>query len=240
MPVTLRDPISGEIQLLDSIVNADPTLVTIADPLSGIPIERQAFNGTAWVETWRPGGAGLVLPSGLHGLCPLESGSQFDLAVNAGARSTIAQAANRLDLMLFVPAQDVTVNGFALEVSTLIAASNARIGVFGSLANGRPGALVDGSGLLDCATTGVKSWTPTAPIKFLKGGVYWIGVLASATQTLRGIAVASLTPLGSAASGTALPTVRRLTQTFASGLPASPGVGTLTSTIAPWVRMTVQ
>lgn len=159
--------------------------------------------------------------------------------VNATALSTVAGAANRLDFYPFIPSEDITINELALEVTTLIAGSLARIGLYDSLSNSLPGQLLTGQGTeLNCATTGVKQNTIT-PIKLLGGKVYWVAVLTSSTQTVRGIPVAAMVPLGIAPTGGTQYTLRRATNTYASGLPVLAPATALTSAVAPFVRMQV-
>jgi hypothetical protein len=95
-----------------------------------------------------------------------------------------------------------------------------------------------GTGNLDCATTGVKA-EGIASFTFKSGITYWIGVLFSSTQTVRGIPLSACLSLGIASTGGSFFTVRRATQTYASGLPASAPVTTLTSTVVPLIRLRV-
>lgn len=165
---------------------------------------------------------------------PLPAGSYFDQALNAVAKSTIAGAANRLDLMPYL-GDGKTLQSIGLEVTTGVASAQARVGIYADAA-GLPAALLADSGVLDCSTTGVKSGAVS--ITLAVGVRYWLAVLSSSTQTYRGVPVAALQSLGiPAAGGTTVFTLRRATQTFASGLPSTGPAGTLTSAIAPVVMM---
>lgn len=167
----------------------------------------------------------------------LVSGSYISQAINASALSTIIAAANRLDFMPFIPAKNLTINELAVEVSTLIAASQGRLGVYSSDSAGNPGAkLVEGAAVIDCATVGAKALA-IANTTLIAGTVYWFAVLSSSTQTYRGVPVAALQSLGHNATLNTVYTIRRATSTFASGLPATAPATVLTSAIAPWFRL---
>ena len=170
-----------------------------------------------------------------HYLLPLPSGSYFDQAINAVAKSTIAAAANRIDLIPFVPGVAVTLQTIGIEVSTAVASAQARVGVYADV-GGLPDALLADSDLLDCSATGVK--LGSVALTLAAGVRYWLAVHSSSTQTYRGVPVAALLSLGvPAAGGTTSYTLWRSTSTFASGLPSSGPSGTLTSAIAPVVIM---
>lgn len=179
-----------------------------------------------------PGGA-----RGVHVPEPVIAGAYTNAAVNAGALTTLAMAANRLDFIPFVPMRNVTVSELAVEVTTAVASSQARVGIYDSTAGGLPGNLLTGQGTaLDGAAVGAKT-SAVANVTLLAGATYWLAVHASSTQTLRAMALASVMSLGAAATGTAVYSLRRATVTFASGLPATAPATTLTSSIVPWVRI---
>lgn len=182
------------------------------------------------------GGAGAL---GVHAKEPgLVSGSYLSQQINASAFSTIAAAANRLDLFPFIPSREIVIDELAVEVTTLIAASQAKIGIYASDANGNPAALIAGSGNLDCSTTGAKT-AAVGPLTLNAGTIYWLAIHSSSTQTYRGIPVAALQPLGHNATLNTSYTIRRATPAFAGGLPANAPATTLTSAIAPWMRMRI-
>lgn len=183
------------------------------------------------------GGGGIAGP---HALEPgAATGGYVSAALNATALSTIAAAANRIDFYPYRPSRDIAIDELALEVTTLVAASQARVGIYSSTVAGLPDALLTGQGsLLDCASTGAKA-SAVGPITLTAGTLYYIAVHSSAAQTYRGLAVAALLPLGHTATGTAVYTLRRGTAWFATGLPAVAPATTLTSAIAPWVRMRI-
>jgi hypothetical protein len=175
--------------------------------------------------------------TGIHVPHVPPSGSYVIPSVASLALATIAGAAGRIDFYPFVPAKTFTIDRLALEVTTLIAASQLKIGIYSDLA-GIPDALLLGTGNLDGASTGVKF--EAAAFTFVAGTPYWLAVHFSATTTVRGIAVGGLIQLAyPAAGGTALSTVRRATVTYASGLPNPAPAATLNGATAPNVMLRV-
>lgn len=170
-----------------------------------------------------------------HYLWPVASGNYFDQSVGAIAKSTIAAAADRLDMMPFVAGFDAALQSIAIEVTTGVASALCRIGIYADAA-GVPGALLDTSADLDCSTTGMKTHTLTRTLS--AGTRYWLAVLSNSTQTYRGVPVAAMLPLGVPAAGSTVSyTLRRATQTFASGLPSTGPAGVLVSAIGPAFKM---
>ena len=178
---------------------------------------------------------------GVHAKEPiLTSGTYILPIVNGTALTTIAAAANRLDYIPFIPSQNITVNEIGVEVTTLVAASQARLGIYDSTGTGTPNALLTGAGtLLDCSTVGAKTSAISPSLTLTAGSIYWLAILSSSTQTYRGLPVASLISLGFVGTGASIYTIERQTQTFASGLPATAASFTLTNAIAPAVRLKI-
>lgn len=184
--------------------------------------------------------AGGASPGCCHPLPLLRStGLYVSNAMNATAGSTTAGAADRLEMVPFIPSKDVTIDELAFEVTTLLAGSNCKVGLYSSnTTTGLPDTLLEGSGDLSCATTGVKTYAIT-PRTLTAGTLYWLAVHFSSTQTLRALAVGGCMPIASQAAGTAVPTSIRATATYASGLPATAPSGTNTTVVAVWVRMRI-
>lgn len=174
---------------------------------------------------------------GVHGAATYGSGSFVLPATNATALTTIAMAANRFEAIPFIPAHDLTINELALEVTTLIAASQFRLGIYADNGAAAPGSLLVGTGLLDSGTTGYKTETITS--RTLAGGeLVWLVSLTSSNPTMRGVALAgAYTFSAPAAAGTAMFTAQRGTSTFASGLPASAPACTPNNAIIPAIRL---
>jgi len=182
------------------------------------------------------GGAGAL---GVHARQPnVAAGTFLTPQITALALGTIAAAANRLDYIPFIPARDITVDRLDIEVTTLIAASQARLAIYADNA-GIPGAILrDGASVLDCATTGLKSATITA-LAMTAGTTYWLAILSSSTQTYRGIAVGGLMPMLVNATLNTTYVHKRQTQTFASGMPATAsGLSDISGTV-PLIKMRV-
>lgn len=107
---------------------------------------------------------------------------------------------------------EAVVDRLSINVSTLIAASLARIVIYDADANGRPTTLLLESTDLDCGSTGMKDYTPGSAFTFTAGKLYWVGVWPSSTQTLRSVNTAGLPVLGFTVGAT--PTILTfLTQT---------------------------
>lgn len=132
----------------------------------------------------------------------------------------------------------MTIDRLDVEVSTLIAAAQARLAIYADNA-GAPGALLrDGASVLDCSTNGLKSATITS-LTMTAGTTYWLAILSSSTQAYRGVAVGALMPMLVKATLNATYVHKRQTQTFASGMPANAsGLSDISGTF-PLIKMRV-
>lgn len=199
-----------------------------------------AISAGTTAQYWRGDKTWQTLPTsayGAHVLLPQAAGAFVSANVNATALTTVAGAANRLDMVPFIPARNVTINELAIEVTTLISPSSAHVGIY-SDNNGAPNSLLASSSTaLDCSTVGVKT-ASISNLTLTAGTIYWLACLTSSTQTLRAIAVGGLIPLAAPTSGTAISVCRRATFTFAA-LPSTAPATTLTSATTPWVRLRV-
>jgi hypothetical protein len=178
--------------------------------------------------------------TGVHAREPgLVAGSYLSQQINSSALTTVAAAAGRLDFMPFIPAKNITVNELAIEITTLLAGGQGRLGIYASDASGNPAAkLVEGAAVFTTDAVGAKTLA-LANTSLNAGSVYWLAVHSSGTQTYRGVAVAALFSLGHTATLNTSHTVRRATVAFAGGLPANAPATVLTATIAPWFRMKI-
>lgn len=181
------------------------------------------------------GTSGVSAVAAFHPILTTTTGIVYNLSIGAVAKVTIAQAANRLDLMPFIPSATFTATSFLIDCSTAVASSLARILIY-SNTNGKPDTKLLESTNLDCSTTGIKTYVST--ITFNAGTVYWIGTHASSTQTLRGIPLANCLNIQTQnITGTITYNMYRGTVTFGSA-PATYGLsGTVASSIAPEVRI---
>lgn len=180
--------------------------------------------------------AGVAL-GGIHGAATKGSGAFVLPATNATALSTIAGAANRFEAVPFIPARNLVVDQLALEVTTLLAASQFRLGIYADNGSTAPGSLIVGTGLLDSAAIGYKTETIASQTLFC-GTLYWLVTLISGTQTFRGVPLASAYAFSApAAAATAMFTTQRGTSAFAGGLPGTAPACTPTNAILPAVRL---
>jgi hypothetical protein len=158
-----------------------------------------------------------------------------------GAATTLAGAANRMDLFPFVPATDLAMDALSINCTTAVAAALAKVTIYDALANGQPGNLILETGTADLSTVGLK--TLPAALSFVRGRTYWLGVRHSSTATLSAWALQATPDLngGTAPVTTARKTLRR-TVTFASAAPTNWGFVSseinAASGTAIWLRIT--
>lgn len=177
-----------------------------------------------------------VFRGGIYGAAGVGSGAFILPTINATALSTIAGNNNRFEAVPFIPARDLTINQLALEVTTLVAASLFRLGLYADNGSAAPGSLLVGTAELSSASTGYKDEVITSRT-LSAGELYWLVVLSSSTQTYRGVALAGAYAFGAPGSGTALFTTQRGTSTFAGGLPSTAPACTPTNAVVPAVRL---
>ncbi len=186
-------------------------------------------------------GEGAGGTAGVHVAFPVPSGGFAHLSVNAAASSTIATAANRLDLMPFLPMRTITIDQMRIEPITAGAAgTTARLGIYASNAAGNPDALLrEGLTTIDTSVGAVTRTTAITPITLNAGTIYWIAVLSSGAPTYRGIPVNGVMPLDGDSSIIGIYTLRRATFAYAA-LPATAPATTRTSSVVPIIQMRVQ
>ena len=165
------------------------------------------------------------------------------ILTNTGAggatTTTLAGAANRIDLFPFIPRADVTVDMMAVNVTTLIAAALGKIVVYAADVNGRPTDLLLETANLDFSTVGIKNAAVSVTLR--QGRTYWLGIRHSSTATLSAWVVGSTPDLG---CGAPLTSVRKtLRRIVAFGTPAPTSWGYLSGesnsagATAIWLRM---
>lgn len=188
------------------------------------------------------GGAGTPGPpdvAAINRIFDKASGTYLSSALTALTLSTVGGAANRLDFIPYSPSETVVVNQLRAEVTRAIAASLFRLGLYAAGSDNRPAErLFQSAGLSGAALAPVDA--PVSPSITLTAGVlYYLAILTSSTVTFRAIPISSLCPLSTSATGTALATLWRATQTFASGLPATAPALVATSAAAPLIRLRI-
>lgn len=178
--------------------------------------------------------------SGVHGIVKPASGEYISAAFNALARGTIAGAANRMEFVPFIPAQTISINELAIEVTTGVAGSSMHVGIYADNGNTPDGgALLVGTAAALSGVSNAVVNQAVASTALNAGTLYWLAINYSSTTTLRSIAAGGILALGTPASGTGVFTNRRVTRAFGA-LPATAPVGTaLTSSAVGWVRMKV-
>lgn len=165
------------------------------------------------------------------------SGSYLSCALNATALTTGALVANRLDLIPFQPARNISLNQIAIEVTAGVATSLAQIGIYSTSNLELPANLIVASGNLDCSAVGAK--TAAINVNLVGGTKYWLAINSSANQTVRMLGGASLMPVEAPTfTATSIPTIRRVAGVnFAVGLPALAPASVPTSTSATYIRL---
>jgi hypothetical protein len=172
----------------------------------------------------------LVPPAGEHVMTTMGSGSNL---------STIVGAANRMEIFCWMPRRNLVIDAVSINVTTLIAASLAKVVVYGSDANGWPDARLAETADIDCGVAGVRT-TPLA-LSLVAGQTYWLGLRYSATQTLSAWLATAVPDInGGAPTVNARKGLRR-TLTYATAAPANWGyLSTESVNINPtaiWLRM---
>lgn len=163
------------------------------------------------------------------------SGLDYSNQIVQLAPGTQALTANTLRTFPLVVTQQLTISQFRVQVSTLVAATSFRIGIYTSN-NGYPNALIAGSdSLFDGAITTVQVATfPTAIT--LAPGLYWIAVIANGAPTLRAVpvgAVPNVLGLNPAMGTNSQYTGRTVNLTFQSLPLTHPGGATLLANLQP-------
>jgi len=167
------------------------------------------------------------------------SGNYFDCGVGGTTRTTVAGIADRVVVMPFVPSQDIAVDRAAIDVTTAVAAAEARMVIYDSDgAGGVPSTRLYDSAEQDCSTTGIKE--VTLAFTFLAGELYWVGVHNSSTATLRAVGIADCRPIGViGTSSGAVYTAYRVGSAFGTDSPDPFGTPILLNANVPQVKFRV-
>lgn len=187
--------LSGTYQPLDSDLTAiaalsttdfGRALLTLANIAAADWVAKtQTINGQAY------GSGNIVLPLN-DSTYYTQSGKYITAAVNGYSVSTNALAANTLRAYPIVISKSLTVTEILSNVSTQIAATVYRIGIYTDNGSVYPNALVSGSDAAeyDSSTQGNKS--SGAVSITLTPGLYWIAINSNGAPTLRSIPVAAI------------------------------------------------
>lgn len=106
-----------------------------------------------------------------------------NLAFGAGS-STSTLTANRTEIALWRPTEDLSVTSVGIVVTGAVAASEAKVLVYDATTGNLPGALLYASDAMDTSTTGGK--TDAVTWTFSANTFYWVGVLSTGAITLSG------------------------------------------------------
>lgn len=138
--------------------------------------------------------------------------------LGGAAASTLAGAANRLEIFPWSPGADVSIDRLLINCTTAVAAAEVKIVVYSADENGRPDALLYETAALSVATTGQKF--EAVALDFLKGRTYWLGIRHSSSAIVSAWAGTSTPDIngGTAISTSARKTLRR-TLAFATAAP---------------------
>ena len=121
----------------------------------------------------------------------LRSGRYYGSFDAATAFTTLTLTANTLYATPFFVPEDTRFDRIAINVTSAVSGSKARVGVYRDDGNAYPSTLVPGTdvGELDTGTTGVKE---NAIDVTLPPGLYWLALVSSAGIAVRAVPVASL------------------------------------------------
>lgn len=148
------------------------------------------------------------------------SGQYYDNSFQGTASSTLAGAANRIDLAPYYTSVQLPIDQIGCSVSTAVAGALFKIVIYSADSNGWPDALLYESTDLSGAATGYAF--EAVSFTFSSGVQYWVGVRHSSTCTLRTINVSSAVNLGLTSSTAAnYATILRRTLTYATAAPST-------------------
>ena len=170
-------------------------------------------------------------------MTPTLAGRYYHAADNAVAVGVLLMVANTLRAFPFYVAPKTTFDELKVIVSTLVVATNFRIGIYKNL-NGYPGDKIVETGLLDGSVATVQT---VAVTPFTLNGLYWLVVNASGAPTLRAVGIAGIpNALGvdPALGANSQRTVLALASAFAVlPTPFPVGAALTSNTLAPLLAM---
>lgn len=187
-PIGINGQFSRGIDLTDAYFTNGYALMLGAGQgisLNGTPLTDSTFRGT---NTGDQSGANFHIR---------QPGLFIDTSLTSSS-TTIAGSADRVQMHMWVPDQDTTVDQVGVEVTTGLAGANTKVLAYEADSSGAPSALLFETANLDSAAAGYKF--EARNYTFLRGKPYWMGVRTSGTQTLRGTAGAGVRTIGRAAA----------------------------------------
>jgi hypothetical protein len=170
-------------------------------------------------------------------MTPTLAGRYYHPAENTAAIATLLMVADTLRAFPFFVAPKTTFDELKVRVSTPLAATNFRIGIYQNL-NGYPGAKIVETGLLDGNTGAVQT---VAVTPFTLNGLYWLVVNANGATTLRAVpivAIPNVLGVDPVLGANSQITMLDLASTFdVLPTPFPAGASTGSSTLAPLLAM---
>jgi len=148
------------------------------------------------------------------------TGEYYDQSYQPVNHSTLASAANRMDLYPFSVARSFEIDRLGLSVSAASTAGGlAKMVIYDADTDGQPTDVLYEGGTVAIDATGLSE--ETMSFTFQPNKLYWLGVRTSAVATFRALAQSNLRMIGPLSAGNAVnyfTTVRR-TVTFADPAP---------------------
>lgn len=146
------------------------------------------------------------------------TGQYYDNSFQGTASSTLAGAANQIDLAPYYTSVTLPIDQIGAAVSTAVASSQFKIVIYDADASGWPNNLLYETAALSSAATGY--FSETLSFTFQSGRIYWLGIRKSSTATFRTINVSSAVNFGlTSSSASNYATILRRTVTFANAAP---------------------
>jgi hypothetical protein len=197
----------------------------------------QGLRGIQGVQGPSGGGGGGTTAIGIHALVKPRSGVVISAMLTTTGYSSTSQVANRMILYPFIPANNFVSTEFIIRVATAQAGSSAMIVMYNDL-NGSPDFLLFASVVLDCSTTGNKTFALEYP--FFAGETYWIGYWGNGTQSVFTMPAANMLHIRSAGAIPAPSNGVIVTTPFNPSPPAQLTVVNTSNQAMPFVGITQQ
>ena len=144
-----------------------------------------------------------------------------------------------MEIYCFAPRADLVIDAVSINVTTAVAASLAKVVVYGSDANGRPDGKIAESADVDCSTVGNK--TVTLALTLTAGVTCWIGIRHSSTASIAAWPGTAVPDINGGAPSTVARKALRRTLAYGTAAPANWGYvsaeGASTNTSAVRLRM---
>ena len=145
-------------------------------------------------------------------------GQFYDNSFRGAASSTLAGAANRMDLAPFYASAPLKIDQIGAAVSTAVTGALFKIVIYSAGQDGWPDQLLLETADISAAVTGYAF--ETVNFTFARGTQYWVGIRQSSTATFRTVNVSSAVNLGLTSSAAAnYATILRRTLAYATAAP---------------------